>query len=79
MDFRFIKQRVPDSITTLDEIDLYNCTDGYMPGHYKVASVEPDTGEVVLVGMGKLQGHVAMVVFGEDEQADAATGEKGGK
>ena len=65
MDFRFIQQRTPGSITTLDVIELYNCTDGYMPGNYTVADVEPN-GDVTLIGNGELSGHIAMVSFGEE-------------
>lgn len=66
MDIRFIQQRTPESITTLDVIELYNCGDGgYMPGEYTVADVEPETGDVTLIGSGKLSGYVAVICLGE--------------
>lgn len=66
MDIRFIQQLTPESITTLDVIELYNCGDsGYMPGEYTVADVEPETGDVTLVGAGKLSGYVAVICLGE--------------
>ena len=65
MDIRFIKQRTPESITTLDVIELFNCSDdGYMPGEYTVADVEPEIGDVTLVGMGELSGYVALICLG---------------
>jgi hypothetical protein len=66
MDYRFIHQRTPERITTLDVIELYNCGDsGYSAGEYTVGDVEPETGEVTLFGMGPVSGCVAAVFFGE--------------
>src|SRR3990170_2000951 len=64
MDFRFIKQSKAEHITDLDVIELYNCTDGYMPGEYTVATVDTETGEVTLVGAGKLSGYIAVINMG---------------
>lgn len=66
MDMRFIQQRTPEKITTLDVIELCNCGDaGYNPGEYTVADVEPETGDVTLVGMGPLSGYVAVICLGD--------------
>lgn len=75
MDIRFIQQRTPESITTFDVIELYNCGDeGYSPGEYTVADVEPDTGDVTLIGMGRLSGIIAMICLGQDGAESAGGG-----
>lgn len=65
MDIRFIRQRKPEHITVMDEIELYNCEGGYMPGNYTVADVEPN-GDVTLVGKGELSGVIAVICMGAE-------------
>lgn len=72
MDIRFIQQRKSEHITVMDEIELYNCEGGYMPGEYTVADVEPN-GDVTLVGRGRLSGVIAVICLG----GDAVGGENG--
>ncbi|GEM_PF-5434955 len=62
MELRFIQQRIKDSITVLDEIELVNCdrNDGYESGNYTVADVE-DSGAITLIGKGPLSGVIAVV------------------
>jgi hypothetical protein len=68
MDFRFLHQRTTDCISMLDVIELYNCGDeGYSPGEYSVADVDPITGEVTILGVGAVSGCVAVIQLGEAE------------
>lgn len=63
----FITQRTPDHISSGDVICLFSDEqDGTPSGKYTVASVTPD-GDVTLVGMGHLEGTIAVICMGEDD------------
>lgn len=68
MELRFITQQVPESISSLDVVELVNCErgDGFMNGEYTVGQVDPDSGDVMLVGMGELSGHIANINLGNE-------------
>lgn len=68
MDFRFIHQRTPNKITTLDVIELYNCSEeGYSPGEYTVGDIDVETGDVTVFGIGEINGCIAVISLGEPE------------
>lgn len=67
MEIEFIKQQKPEHISSLDEIELYNCEDHHMNGLYTVAQVDSETGDVTLVGKGRLEGTITTICFGEGE------------
>lgn len=67
MEIEFIKQQKLDHISSLDEIELFNCEDGHMNGHYTVAQVDSETGDVTLVGKGRQEGVITTICLGGDE------------
>lgn len=60
MEIEFHQQKYPDHITVGDEVELYNCEEHMMNGHYTVAIVEDD-GEVTLVGKGRHEGTITTI------------------
>ena len=67
MELIFVKQQIPEAITELDEIVLYNCDEDMMNGPHTVAIVRED-GEVTLVGSGPNEGTITVIFLGEDEE-----------
>lgn len=67
MEIEFIKQQKQDHISSLDEIELYNCEDHWMNGLYTVAQVDSETGDVTLVGKGRQEGTITTICLGGDE------------
>lgn len=67
MALKFIKQQIAESISTGDKIELYNCDDHQLNGTYIVADVEPETGDVTLVGTGDKGGYVTVINMGGEE------------
>jgi hypothetical protein len=63
----FITQRFPEHISSGDVICLFSDEqDGTPSGKYTVANVTPDGG-VTLVGMGHLEGTIAVICMGDDD------------
>ncbi len=67
MTIEFITQRIPEHISTGDEIALFSDHDDGTPsGRYKVAVVTQE-GDVTLVGMGHLEGTIAVICMGDSD------------
>ena len=67
MTIEFITQRVPEHISSGDEIALFSeYDDGTPSGRYKVAAVTQEGG-VTLVGMGHLEGTITVICMGADD------------
>lgn len=72
MDIKFVKQRSPGAISILDRLELVDCEDPKMDGQYTVGDIEPNNGDITLVGMGRKSGVVTVISAVESDEAAAA-------